>query len=593
MFGSTSEKTESLLGWNGKTQDPLAEDMVVDGEETDDTIRVGVQYGAEIALRDIQERMNELEGQENQGKAGNNGKSGQKETESEEVAKEEKREEKKRRSAKDTAKRNEMLGKLPNVFFFDYDYAELNETYGEGSYTIVGFDWKWELRETRPVNYVYNYYTPIIKIMKGSEKDNLYVEGFGKNFYPGSFASASLVTRVIYKRFCLALPLNRQEQEYLSRGVPITRQTMSNWILHFCGWNWDREDKTAFHENALFWRVFLRMKRELDTTCIVRQCDETTWKVIVWPEESGKKNGSNGYLWEHRSGEFTKGNKVVLYVFEGSRSADHLREYLKDLTLFLVSDAYGAYFAVEKESGGKIEVAMCWMHMRKKLAEAYIATKEETKDLELEEFQAHPAVKGLLLANKIFQTEKPLRELSTQERFEGRAREVAPCVDAFFDFIHELDQGETTGKIREAVIYAKNQETSLRVFLEDGDIPIDNGASERGFKGIAVCRRNSLFSCSVKGAKSNATIYSVIATAKENGADVYTYLKYLLEEINPRLEMQDPTLDDKMMPWSQEYKVYESRMKGVRMDEMIPESNQPPVGLAFKPKSLTGVSPGG
>lgn len=598
LFGTDSEKTAGLFGWNGTAGDPLEESMPFEEEveESGDMNLAGRQYSADAAIQDIRNRMDEPEGQEKKEDAGGEGKPESGQGDGEETSRKGKNQtQNKCCSARDTAKRNGMLAKLPNVFFFDYDYAVLDELYGEGNYTIIGFDWRWDIRETQPVNYVYNHYKPIVKIIKGQEKDNVCMEGYEENFYPRSFASPSLLSRIIYKRFCLALPLYRQEQEYLSRGVPVTRQTMSNWLLHFCGWDrhGNKEDYDDINENALFVRVFRKLREELDSTCIIRQCDETAWKVILWPEESGKSNASNGYLWEHTSGEFCSGHKVTLYVFEESRSADHLREYLKDLTTFLVSDAYGAYFAVEKESGGKIEVAACWMHMRRKMSEAYIATKEETKDLGMEEFRVHPAVRGLLMANEVFKAERPLRELSREERFDRRETEVAPQVDAFFEYIHELDKSGPEGKIREAVTYAINQEKSLRVFLEDGDIPIDNGAAERGFKGVAVGRRNALFSYSIKGAKSNAVLYSVIASARANGADVYTYLKYLLEEIHPKLEENAPALDDAMMPWSQKYKEYEYRKRGSHMDERIPESNLPPAGLAFRIKSLKEVSPFG
>lgn len=168
---------------------------------------------------------------------------------------------------------------------------------------------------------------------------------------------------------------------------------------------------------------------------------------------------------------------------------------------------------------------------------------------------------------------------------------MAPRVDAFFSYVHGLDGRATEGKVREAVTYALNQEEGLRVFLEDGDIPMDNGAAERGFKGVAVGRRNSLFSYSMKGAGSNALVYSAIATARANGADAYLYLKYLLEEVSPRLGGRDPGLDDDMMPWSQRYREYERGAARDHADGMVPGSNLPPAGLAFRIKSIAGVSP--
>ena len=34
--------------------------------------------------------------------------------------------------------------------------------------------------------------------------------------------------------------------------------------------------------------------------------------------------------------------------------------------------------------------------------------------------------------------------------------------------------------------YALNQESYLKVFLEDGDVPIDNNASERAIRGFCI-----------------------------------------------------------------------------------------------------------
>jgi len=144
------------------------------------------------------------------------------------------------------------------------------------------------------------------------------------------------------------------------------------------------------------------------------------------------------------------------------------------------------------------------------------------------------------------------------------------------------------GYRRTATLFSQPQTVGLH---SQKDIRIFGYLSERGFEGVAISRRNSLFSYSIKGAKSNATLYSVIASAKVNGADVYTYLKYLLEKISPRLDNNDPDIDDDAMPWSQKYKEYENKKTRNHMDEMIPESNLPSVGLAFKIKSLAGVSP--
>lgn len=56
---------------------------------------------------------------------------------------------------------------------------------------------------------------------------------------------------------------------------------------------------------------------------------------------------------------------------------------------------------------------------------------------------------------------------------------ISAKVNAFFDFIRtiDLDDPLVSDKLRDAVRYALNQEENLRKFLDDGNIPLDNGAS--------------------------------------------------------------------------------------------------------------------
>lgn len=64
-------------------------------------------------------------------------------------------------------------------------------------------------------------------------------------------------------------------------------------------------------------------------------------------------------------------------------------------------------------------------------------------------------------------------------------------MDAFFAYLKQNDPKiPKNGKIREAFTYALNQESYLKVFLEDGDVPIDNNASERAIRGFCIGKKN-------------------------------------------------------------------------------------------------------
>ncbi len=139
-----------------------------------------------------------------------------------------------------------------------------------------------------------------------------------------------------------------------------------------------------------------------------------------------------------------------------------------------------------------------------------------------------------------------------------------------------LDENNPTysDKLKYAISYSKNKEAYLRKFLADGNIPIDNGASERSIKPIACHRKNSLFSYSIEGAESTMTLMSIIETAKENGAVPYYYLKYLLERMSKVVYYGHYCDMEEMMPWSVEYKQYEVTEKELIKSSGVPPGNE-------------------
>jgi len=83
----------------------------------------------------------------------------------------------------------------------------------------------------------------------------------------------------------------------------------------------------------------------------------------------------------------------------------------------------------------------------------------------------------------------------------------------------------------------------------DGRLELDNNRSERAIKPFVIGRKNWLFANTPQGARSSATIYSLVETAKENGLNPLTYLTYLFEQL-PNIDAKDPQALDRLLPWS-------------------------------------------
>lgn len=103
--------------------------------------------------------------------------------------------------------------------------------------------------------------------------------------------------------------------------------------------------------------------------------------------------------------------------------------------------------------------------------------------------------------------------------------------------------------------YSDNQEKYLKVFLTDGNVPIDNSASERAIRTFCIGKKNWMFHDSVKGAQASAVIYSISETAKLNNLRPYYYFNYLLTEL-PKLCDEKGTIDtaklEHLLPWAPE-----------------------------------------
>lgn len=168
------------------------------------------------------------------------------------------------------------------------------------------------------------------------------------------------------------------------------------------------------------------------------------------------------------------------------------------------------------------------------------------------------AYQALARIGTIYKIEKPLRDLTPEERLKERQLTIGPLVDEYFTWIKKIRESGTVlpkGKASDGINYSINQEKYLRVFLTNGKVPIDNSASERSIRTFCIGKKNWVFINSIKGAKASAAVYSICETAKLNNLNPYYYLDHLLTEL-PKLCDDDGNIDtaklDPLLPWADE-----------------------------------------
>jgi len=109
------------------------------------------------------------------------------------------------------------------------------------------------------------------------------------------------------------------------------------------------------------------------------------------------------------------------------------------------------------------------------------------------------------------------------------------------------------GKTMQGLRYSVNQEKYLREFLKDGEVPIDNLASERALRTFTIDRKNFVLINTMRGARASATLYNITETAKLNRLNVYYYVSYLLANLSELADengIVDEASLEPLMPWS-------------------------------------------
>lgn len=433
---------------------------------------------------------------------------------------------------KRTGTRDADLSGLPEEFIIhSVPEEKLIEHFGEGCYRKLPDESYKRLRYT-PASWTVELHT--VEVYVGT--DGLRQDEFLRGDRPADLLRNSIVTpsleaAILNGKYVNSIPLYRMEQEFQRNGVYISRQNMANWTI-LCA---ERYLKP----------VYDRLKEEL-FRYHVTQADETPVKVI----NDGRSAGSTSYMWVHRSGEYYKDRPVVLYEYQKTRHHRHPEEFYRDFKGILVTDGLAQYHLLEDHLEG-LTNANCWAHARRDFSDAVKAIKDS------ELARRSTAYQALLRIGAIYKLDESLKGLTPQQRLRERQKNVKPLVEEYFAWVKDtlgsqLPKGATAAGLN----YSINQEKYLRVFLDDGEIPIDNSASERAIRTFCVGKKNWVFIDSVKGAEASAVIYSISETAKLNSLSTYHYFNHLLTEL-PKLINKDGNVIhtealESLLPWAEE-----------------------------------------
>lgn len=418
---------------------------------------------------------------------------------------------------------------------------QLDDFYGKGCWRRMKQD-KYIRVRCQPAVYTVEEHTVDVAVgTKGDHQDEFLRGDRPKDLLRNSIVTPSLIAAIMNAKFVNAQPLYRIENEFRYNGLNLSRQTMANWVILI---------------SSKYLDPLVRRFKEEQMKEPVLQADETPVQVIHDnnpddPEDQKHAAGHKNYMWVHRSGEFNKDTPTVLFEYLRGRDHHGPLEYYRDFHGKLVTDSLQQYHKIAVIIPW-LTNANCWAHARRDYADALKAIGKGNQKA----IRSSIAYQALARIKTIYKLEETLSELSAEERLRERQKTIKPLVDEYFAWVKERLADTSVlpkGKTAEGLKFSVNQEKYLRVFLEDGYVPIDNSASERAIRPFCVGKKNWLFINTVKGANASATVYSVCETAKANSLNPYRYLEYILTEL-PKLADKDGNIDtnklDYLLPWS-------------------------------------------
>lgn len=322
----------------------------------------------------------------------------------------------------------------------------------------------------------------------------------------GGFWGPGLIAEILTNRYLDHLPYYRQETRYLRRfGVHLSRKTMSDYA-----------GKVAEQLSILV----RRMKEKIIYENYVR-ADETYVRFL---DRQAPKGSALGYLWAYRG----IGGDVI-FDWQTSREHRHLPEWLGwEYEGVLQSDgyeAYSSYCRVQLRRGKQVRHAACLAHIRRK----FEAAQEE-----------RPEVVGwvLRIMRLLYDLETPMREYGANAQTRARVRQNQSrwLIDLLEKAFKSLQGKQILPKssLGKALQYALGQWPGMRVYLEEGQVNIDNNVLENDIRPTAVGKKNWLFIGSAEAGHRTAILYSLLISARNYGVDPHAYLQDVITKLPGR-----------------------------------------------------------
>ncbi|HET9816339.1 MAG TPA: IS66 family transposase [Xanthobacteraceae bacterium] len=316
-------------------------------------------------------------------------------------------------------------------------------------------------------------------------------------------AGPSLLANILFSKYGLHLPLNRQSAVYAREGIELDVSTLADWVGAASATLMPLVEAIRAH-------VFAAERIH---------ADDTTVPVLA------KGKTRTGRLWTYVRDDQPFGGRgppAAVFFYSPDRGAKHPEQHLASYAGLMQADAYAGFnrlYGAARKRGPIIEAA-CWAHARRKFFDLARLDK------------APIALEAVERIDALFAIERDINGLTPQERLRVRNERSRPLVVALETWLREQRAKVSgQGNIGKAIAYSLTRWAALTRFLDDGRLCVSNNAAERELRPIAMGRKNWTFAGSDAGGQRAAAMYTLIQTAKLNDVDPQAWLADVLAHV--------------------------------------------------------------
>lgn len=327
-----------------------------------------------------------------------------------------------------------------------------------------------------------------------------------------------LLAHMLFAKYCLHLPLNRQSATYAREGIDLDVSTLADWV--------------GAAAATLMPLVLLVRDHVFAAERI--HADDTT--IPVWA--LGKCR--TGRLWTYVRDDRPfagDGAPAAVFFYSADRRGEHPEQHLAAYAGLMQADAYSGFNSLYKASrpGGPIIEASCWAHARRQLFDLARINKSPI------------AIEAVKRIDALFAIECEINGKQPSDRVQVRTERSRPLVIELEAWMRaQRRKLSASNQLAKAIQYSLNRWTELSRFLDDGRLCMSNNAAERALRPVVVGRHNWTFAGSDEGGRRAAAIYTLIETCKLNDVDPQGWLADILARLpdHPARRIED------LLPWN-------------------------------------------